>query len=142
MLSRNIKLHIKRKYTLINFIRNIFRNVRLRLSNLAKEKKIVSEYCCIFADFSMNFHYFLFSLTFWINIHFSSSRFFLTNENPGVIREFTLKLIRPDKARPDFGMWSLKRKAVDNLFSNLQQLRIPLRDFFKLVLVCNDKGPG
>ena len=62
------------------------------------------------------------------------------------IAESTLKFISaPDVS--SLGIRSLKRKAFANLFRllnticNLQQLRIPLRDFLNVVLVANDNGP-
>ena len=62
------------------------------------------------------------------------------------IAESTLKFISDTRCK-FLGIWSLKRKAFANLFwllntiCNLQQLRMSLRDFLNLVLVCNDNGP-
>ena len=59
-------------------------------------------------------------------------------------KELSSKARSPDVS--SLRIRSLKRKAFANLFwllntiCNLQQLRIPLRDFLNLILVCNDNG--
>ena len=66
----------------------------------------------------------------------------------GFIAESTLQIFKRHQIRfSSSGIRSLKRKALANLFwllstiCNLQQLRMPLKDFRNLVLVWNDNGP-